>query len=99
MEKEVKKRVIIDYKNITSEILKIFTNAYPYGHDEDIIKFTNAKGESVRAVPLETKDTKYLIKVSVEMDRRIDDFLEDDDDDSENSVGTEDVPDEDSLED
>tara|TARA_R110002096_G_scaffold434692_1_gene657410 strand:+ start:33259 stop:33549 length:291 start_codon:yes stop_codon:yes gene_type:complete len=79
MKKEVKKRVIIDYKNITSEILKLFTDAYPYGHDEDIIKFTNAKGESVKAVPLETDDTKYLIKVSVEMDQKIDDFLEEDD--------------------
>lgn len=97
MEKEVKKRVIIDYKNVTSEILKFFTDAYPYGHDEDIIKFTNAKGESVRAVPLETKDTKYLIKVSVEMDQRIDDFLDDDSD--EDSSGSEDVPDEDLLDD
>lgn len=96
MKKEVKKRVIIDYKNITSDILKLFTDAYPYGHYEDIIKFINAKGESVKAVPLETDDTKYLIKVSVEMDQKIDDFLEDDDNPTE---GNSEIPEQGDLDD
>lgn len=77
-----KKRVIVDYKNVTPEILELFTDRYPYGYeDEDIIKFKNARGENVSAVPFETKDTKYLIKVSVEMDRKIEAFLDDDEDD------------------
>lgn len=75
-----KKRVIVDYKNITSDILEIFTDRYPYGYDdEDIIKFQNSKGETVKAVPFETADTRYLIKVSVEMDRKIEAFLDDED--------------------
>lgn len=74
-----KKRVIVDYNNITSDILELFTDRYPYGYDdEDIIKFQNSKGETVKAVPFETSDTRYLIKVSVEMDRRIEAFLDDD---------------------
>lgn len=77
-----KKRVIVDYKNVTKDILELFTDRYPYGYeDEDVIKFKNAKGENVKAVPFETKDTKYLIKVSVEMDAKIDAFLDDDEDD------------------
>jgi DNA-directed RNA polymerase subunit delta len=79
-----KKRVIVDYNNITSDILELFTDRYPYGYDdEDIIKFKNAKGETVKAVPFETSDTRYLIKVSVEMDRRIEAFLDDDEDDAD----------------
>ena len=77
-----KKRVIVDYKNVTKDILELFTDRYPYGYeDEDIIKFKNAKGETVMAVPFETKDTKYLVKVSVEMDAKIEAFMDDDDDD------------------
>jgi hypothetical protein len=75
-----KKKVIIDYKNVTSEILELFTEKYPYGYEEDIIKFQNSKGETVTTVPIETSDTKYLIKVGMEMDRKIDAFLEEDDD-------------------
>ncbi|MCC5916842.1 MAG: hypothetical protein JJU02_05880 [Cryomorphaceae bacterium] len=77
-----KKRVIVDYKNITQALLQRFTDAFPDGYDEDdIIRFKNVKGEYVNAVPLETEDTKYLIKIGVEMDRKVEAFLEDDDDD------------------
>jgi hypothetical protein len=34
----------------------------------------------VRAVPLETEDTKYLFKVSIEMERRMEAFMDEDDD-------------------
>lgn len=82
-----KRNVIVDYKNITPEILELFTERYPYGYeDEDIIKFKNSKGEMVRAVPFETSDTKYLVKVSVQMDAKIDAFLNDEDDDTEEVV-------------
>ncbi len=78
-----KKRVIVDYKNVTPQILNLFSDRYPYGYeDEDIIKFKNAKGEMVRAVPFETDDTKYLVKVSVEMDAKIEAFLDDEEDDT-----------------
>ena len=60
-----KRRIIVDYKNITSEQLALITDRYPEGFaPEDMISFKNSKGETVRAVPLETSDTKYLFKVS-----------------------------------
>jgi len=77
-----KRRVIVDYKNITQDILALFAERYPYGYDdEDIVKFQNAHGAMVKAVPFETEDTKYLVKVSVEMDRKIEAFMDDDEDD------------------
>lgn len=89
---EPKRRIIVDYKNVTNEILDLFTDRYPYGYDEgDIIRFKNAKGEMVRAVPFETADTKYLIKVSVQMDQQIEAFLEDDDNDDD-QVSEDDSP-------
>lgn len=90
-----KKRVIVDYRNITPEILDMFTDRYPYGYDdEDVIKFKNAKGEMVRAVPFETKDTKYLVKVSVEMDAKIEAFLDDDEQADSGSSESLEVPEE-----
>lgn len=88
-----KRRVIVDYKNVTSDILSLFTDRYPYGYDDsDIIKFQNAKGEMVRAVPFETTDTKYLVKVSVQMDERIEAYMyEDEDDDVEITAGDNDI--------
>lgn len=79
---DAKRRVIVDYKNVTSEILDLFTDRYPYGYDDsDVVRFKNAKGEMVRAVPFETPDTKYLVKVSVQMDEHIENFLDEDNDD------------------
>lgn len=74
-----KKRVIVDYKNITTDLLEMLTTKYPYGFDDFVVKFKNAKGETVSAVPLETEDTKFLVKVSVELERRVEAFLDDED--------------------
>ncbi|MDX5403939.1 MAG: hypothetical protein LPK46_01260 [Bacteroidota bacterium] len=76
-----KKRVIVDYKNITQPQLELLSEAYPYGFEEDdYIKFVNSKGETVYAIPLETDDTKYLFKVSVQLQKKVEDFLEEDED-------------------
>ena len=86
-----KRRIIVDYKNITSSQLSLITDRYPEGFaPEDMMSFKNSKGETVRAVPLETEDTKYLFKVSVEMERRMEAHM--DEDDSVSDVGT--TPDE-----
>lgn len=88
-----KKRVIVDYKNITPEILDLFTDRYPYGYeDEDVIKFKNAKGDMIKAVPFETSDTKYLIKVSVEMDARIEAYLDEDEEGELPREGSAEIP-------
>jgi len=94
-----KRRIIVDYKNITSDQLALITDRYPEGFaPEDMISFKNSKGETVRAVPLETSDTKYLFKVSIEMERRMEAFM-DEDDDSESASDDDATPDEDVAED
>ncbi|MEY3927727.1 MAG: hypothetical protein RJA97_734 [Bacteroidota bacterium] len=94
-----KRRIIVDYKNITSEQLSLITDRYPEGFaPEDMISFKNSKGETVRAVPLETSDTKYLFKVSIEMERRMEAFM-DEEDESDASADDDAAPDEDVAED
>ena len=59
------KRVIVDFKKLTPEILALLVEKYPDGYDEDqIISFRNASNEIIEAVEVTTKDTKYLVKVS-----------------------------------
>jgi len=59
------KRVIIDYKKLTPEILSLLTQKFPDGYnDRDIVVFDNHHNEIVEAVEVNTEDTIYLVKVS-----------------------------------
>ena len=59
------RRVIVDFKKLTPEVLKLTVERYPDGYDDrDIISFRNAHGERVEAVEVLTADTKYLVKIS-----------------------------------
>ncbi|KAB2805397.1 hypothetical protein [Phaeocystidibacter luteus] len=92
-----KKRIIVDYKNINPELMEVLTDIYPNGYEDyedDIITYKNAAGETVRAIPLETDDTKYLFKISRELKQKVEDFIEDMDDDSEGNSEGSDVPEE-----
>lgn len=81
MDKKVeKKRVIVDYKNITDDLMQLFSDKYADGIEGQTFYFKNAKGERVQAVPLETSDTKYLVKLSAQLVQKVEDFLEEQDD-------------------
>lgn len=69
-----KRNVIKDYKTMTPELMALLVAAYPEGFEYDTVFFTNAKGEKVEAVPLETEDTKYLIKVSTSLEKQFEAF-------------------------
>jgi DNA-directed RNA polymerase subunit delta len=70
----IKRRVIVDYKNVPDEVLQELSTKYPHGFGKEIIKFNNAKGELVTAVPLEVNDTSYLVKVSTQLQTMVDNY-------------------------
>jgi len=73
------KRVIVDFKKLTPEILALLVEKYPDGYDDDqIISFRNANNEIVEAVEVTTSDTKYLVKVSAKLSVTMDNYDEDD---------------------
>jgi len=85
------KRIIVDFKKLTPEILGLLVEKYPDGYDEDhIISFRNAKNEVVEAVQVDTEDTRYLVKVSTKLVKTMENYDEDDyedyDDDDPNAV-------------
>jgi hypothetical protein len=73
------RRVIVDFKKLTPDILALLVDRYPYGYDDDdIITFRNAKNELIEAVEVSTEDTKYLVKVSTKLATTMENYDEDD---------------------
>ncbi|WP_029036183.1 hypothetical protein [Salinimicrobium xinjiangense] len=78
------KRIIVDYKKLTPEILGLLVEKYPDGYDDDqIISFRNAKNETVEAVEVRTEDSIYLVKVSTRLENTMANYDEDDYDDAD----------------
>jgi hypothetical protein len=98
------KRVIVDFKKLTPEILALLVERYPDGYDDDqIISFRNQHNELIEAVEVITEDTKYLVKVSTKLAVTMENYDEDDyedfDNDDPEAVQDPDLIDEDSDED
>lgn len=59
------KRIIVDFKKLTPEILSLLVEKYPDGYDDrHIIVFKNAINQTIEAVEVPTEDCMYLVKVS-----------------------------------
>jgi hypothetical protein len=68
-------KVIVDFKKLTPEVLKLTVERYPDGYDDrDIISFRNAKGERIEAVEVLTADTKYLVKISEKLEYTMENY-------------------------
>ena len=75
------KRAIVDYKKLTKDILALLVEKYPEGYqDHDVIRFKNAKNETVEALEVRTEDTIYLVKVSTRLASTMERYDEDEDD-------------------
>lgn len=72
------RRVIVDYKKLTPEILNLLVEKFPDGYGiRDVVKFTNHKGQYVEAVEVSTDDTMYLVKISNELVDSMDGYEDD----------------------
>ncbi|TCI90977.1 hypothetical protein [Tenacibaculum sp. M341] len=73
------KRVIVTYEKLTTNILELLVEKYPFGFDyKDVISFKNSKGELVKAVQVSTEDTVYLVKISTRLEKKMETFNDDD---------------------
>lgn len=87
------RRVIVDFKKLTPEILTLLVDKYPYGYDDDqIISFKNAKNEIIEAVEVRTADTIYLVKVSKKLENSMEKFDVDDYDNEDMQDPIADIP-------
>jgi hypothetical protein len=79
-----KPRVIKDYDKLDPEIQEKIKLEYPTGYSENLIYFNNKEGKRVSALPFETEDKYYLVRMTVYEAERI--IEEDDDYDSTGSL-------------
>jgi len=69
-----KRFVIKDVKSVDEALMALLVREYPEGFEGETEFFTNSKGERVECVPLETEDTKYLIKLSASLEKQVEAF-------------------------
>lgn len=79
-----KKKVAISFPNLAPELQAELKKKYPHGFGDVMMRIDTAPGTFFYAVPFETEDTSYLVKIDVKVDGNIDDdddkeFFEDDD--------------------
>ncbi|WP_323758140.1 hypothetical protein [Roseivirga sp.] len=72
-----KPRVIKDFDKLDVEIQEQIKLTYPEGFEDNLIYFTNKEGKRVSALPFETEEKYYLVRMTVEEAQQI---IEDDDD-------------------
>ena len=71
-----KRRSVISFNNLPLEIQEAVKAVYPYGYSEAMMRINKPNGDFFFAVPFETDEVSYLVKIDV----KIDDPTEDDDD-------------------
>ena len=79
-----KPRVIKDYDKLDPEIQEKIKLEYPSGYSENLIYFNNKDGKRVSALPFETDEKYYLVRMTVFEAEKI--IEEDDDYDSTGSL-------------
>jgi hypothetical protein len=72
-----KPRVIKDFEKLDPEIQEQIKLKYPDGFYSHLVYYTNRDGQSVTALPFETEDKYYLVRMTVIQAKAI---IEDDDD-------------------
>lgn len=79
-----KKRIVKDYENLPEEIVSRVKMEYPQGFANHLVSFTNKEGKKVSALPFETEEIYYLIRMTVKEARQI--VNEDEDYDDEGNL-------------
>lgn len=79
-----KKRIVKDYENLPEEIVSRVKMEYPHGFADHLVSFTNKDGVRVSALPFDTEETYYLIRMTMKEARQI--VNEDEDYDNEGNL-------------
>ena len=76
MAPSAKKRLVTSFNNLAPELQEAVKAAYPLGYTDYMMRVDKLNGDFFFAVPFETEEISYLVKIDV----KIDDASHDDDD-------------------
>ena len=79
-----KPRVVKDYDKLDESILEQIKLNYPRGFEKNLIRFKNAVGKFVSALPFETEEKYYLVRMTPAEAQEI--IYEDDDYDEDGNL-------------
>lgn len=74
-------KLVKDWDKMPKEIVAAIKAEYPNGFSHKLINYTTPKGEKVLALPYDTEDIAYLVRVTVMESKNV--FKGDDDDDDD----------------
>lgn len=83
-----KLRVIQDYEKVSTEIQEQIKLVFPDGFSQHLIEFKNKNNETVLALPFETDDKIYMIRMSYKKAIQI---IEDDSDYDDDGILKDDI--------
>lgn len=91
-----KKRVVISFENLSSELVAALKERYPLGFEEKMIRVDKPNGDFFYGVVLETEETNYFVKIAVRVDDKTaedieKDLFSDDESDNEEIKGAEEI--------
>lgn len=72
-----KPRVVKDYDKLEESVQQQIKLHYPKGFEDHLVKFQNKEGHTVSALPFETEEKYYLIRMTILEAQEI---IEDDED-------------------
>ena len=76
MAPSTKKRLVVSFNNLPIELQEAIKAAYPLGYTDYMMRIDKPNGDFFFAVPFETEEISYLVKIDV----KIDDLSNEDDD-------------------
>lgn len=60
-----KKRIVKDYDQVPEDVISRVKMEYPYGFAQNLITYQDKDGKKVSALPFETEDIYYLIRMTM----------------------------------
>ena len=72
-----KPRIAKDYEKLSEDLINRIKLEYPYGFEDYLISYKDPKGNKISALPFETEDVYYLIRMTKAEAQQI---IEDDED-------------------
>ncbi len=79
-----KKRIVKDYEALPEEIVNQVKINYPNGFADHLVSYLNKEGKKVSALPFETEDIYYLIRMTIDEAEQI--IADDEDYDDEGNL-------------
>ena len=68
MAPSAKKRLVTSFNNLALELQEAVKAAYPLGYTDYMMRIDKPNGDFFFAVPFETEEISYLVKIDVKID-------------------------------